>query len=412
MKVSYRKNLNKSYMCIETEDVPVETYELKMLAGCRIPELMKVWSSTADEYSRYFYDISGKQQISDYLSGQKLGCSLLQKLLFAVQKVCANLPEYLLRESGICLELEFIYINLEDGGIQFTYLPFYEKSLPEAFRGCMEQLLRKIDHQDHQAVELGYQIYQLCVRDNADIRNLLAQALSKEKAVIEEEEIIWGWEQKDKMEDSSAEEERETQTPCPKPAQGHKKQKNERKDNLKDLSAFWEKYFPTLAEKLVQCSEIWKKAVQASGKGKRVGLKNIKWFHKKEKLLKIKQSLPDTTLAEPEQVVNPTEILTAGEEGPVGKLEYRGVHQCEDIYIEGESFLLGKNGAQVDGVIPADGVSRLHARIIRQEKRYYIEDLNSTNGTYLNDAALEYHQPKELNRDDRIRFGAEEYVFF
>ena len=111
-------------------------------------------------------------------------------------------------------------------------------------------------------------------------------------------------------------------------------------------------------------------------------------------------------------MVNPTEILTAGEEGPVGKLEYRGVHQCEDIYIEGESFLLGKNGAQVDGVIPADGVSRLHARIIRQEKRYYIEDLNSTNGTYLNDAALEYHQPKELNRDDRIRFGAEEYVFF
>ena len=375
MKVSYRKNLNKSYMCIETEDVPVETYELKMLAGCRIPELMKVWSSTANEYSRYFYDISGKQQISDYLSGRKLGCSLLQKLLFAVQKVCANLPEYLLRESGICLELEFIYINLEDGGIQFTYLPFYEKSLPEAFRGCMEQLLRKIDHQDHQAVELGYQIYQLCVRDNADIRNLLAQALSKEKAVIEEEEIIWGWKQKDKMEDSSAEEERETQT-------------------------------------LVQCSEIWKKAVQASGKGKRVGLKNIKWFHKKEKLLKIKQPLPDTTLAEPEQVVNPTEILTAGEEGPVGKLEYRGVHQCEDIYIEGESFLLGKNGAQVDGVIPADGVSRLHARIIRQEKRYYIEDLNSTNGTYLNDAALEYHQPKELNRDDRIRFGAEEYVFF
>lgn len=410
MKVSYRKNLNKSYMCIETEDAPVETYELKMLAGCRIPELMKVWSSTANECSRYFYDISGKQQISDYLSGQKLGCSLLQKLLFAVQKVCANLPEYLLRESGICLELEFIYINLEDGGIQFTYLPFYEKSLPEAFRGCMEQLLRKIDHQDYQAVELGYQIYQLCVREHADIRNLLDKVM--EKDVIEEGEIIWGWEQNGKAEEGSAEkEDREKQTPCLEPGQGHNKEKNEKRGNLKDLSAFWEKYFPSLAEKFAQCSEIWKKAGQASEKRKRVGLKDKKWLHKKEKSLKIEQSVTEGTLAESNQVVNPTEILAVREEGPVGKLEYRGIHQCKDIFIEGESFLLGKNEAQVDGVIPADGVSRLHARIIRQEQRYYIEDLNSTNGTYLNDVELEYHQPQELNRNDRIRFGAEEYVF-
>ena len=65
----------------------------------------------------------------------------------------------------------------------------------------------------------------------------------------------------------------------------------------------------------------------------------------------------------------------------------------------------------MDGVILADGVSRLHARIIRQEGRYFIEDLNSTNGTFLNDVELEYHQPQELNRNDRVRFGVEEYMF-
>ncbi len=63
-------------------------------------------------------------------------------------------------------------------------------------------------------------------------------------------------------------------------------------------------------------------------------------------------------------------------------------------------------------MISAEGVSRLHARIIRQEDRYFIEDLNSTNGTFLNESELEYHQPQELSKNDRIRFGVEEYVFF
>ena len=74
--------------------------------------------------------------------------------------------------------------------------------------------------------------------------------------------------------------------------------------------------------------------------------------------------------------------------------------------------MLGKNSTQVNGVIDAEGVSRLHARITRQEEGYFIEDLNSTNGTYVNDIALEYHQLQVLNLNDRIRFGMEEYVFF
>ena len=90
---------------------------------------------------------------------------------------------------------------------------------------------------------------------------------------------------------------------------------------------------------------------------------------------------------------------------------YQGAHGCGDIFIEGTEFLLGKNKEQVNGVIDARGVSRLHARIVREGGIYYIEDLNSTNGTYLNGVPLEYHQKMELCKDDHIRFGGEEYVF-
>ena len=42
---------------------------------------------------------------------------------------------------------------------------------------------------------------------------------------------------------------------------------------------------------------------------------------------------------------------------------------------------------------------------------YYLEDLNSTNGTYLNGEPIAYHQQRRLCKNDRILFGAEEYLF-
>ncbi|MFW6063011.1 MAG: Calx-beta domain-containing protein [Chloroflexota bacterium] len=52
-------------------------------------------------------------------------------------------------------------------------------------------------------------------------------------------------------------------------------------------------------------------------------------------------------------------------------------------------------------------VSRRHARITREDGRYYIEDLGSSNGTFLDDARLVSHQPTLLNTqgETRIRIG-------
>ncbi len=409
MEVTYRKNLNRSYMCVETQDQVLEEYELQMMQHCRIPELLRVWEAASDRSVRYLYDISGKQQIADYLSGPKLGSELLQKFLFSIQKVCASLPEYLLRESGICLDLSFIYINLENGSIQFTYLPFYEKNFPEAFRDCMEQLLRKIDHQDHLAVELGYQIYQLCVQDRADIRKILESVLKEPYSINEEEEIIWERNQKEKenrVDRAEKEEIQEKHNLKPEPEKGknHGGWKNK-------LFTVVGKYMPLLSKISNYLFNGTKEERHCPWKKKNFGIKDKMWLHKKTATREIENPIQVKSMEESVSVVHPTEILTVQENMPLGKLEYQGINKCEDIFVEGESFLLGKNQEQVDGVILADGVSRLHARIIRQEGRYFIEDLNSTNGTFLNDVELEYHQPQELNRNDRVRFGVEEYMF-
>lgn len=150
---------------------------------------------------------------------------------------------------------------------------------------------------------------------------------------------------------------------------------------------------------------------------KSVSQHDKKGHNKRKDAQRLKQAINQETendqknSDENENVLRPTEILSAPADKPLGRLIYQGIHQCEDFTVKGEIFLIGKNGAQVDGVIQSEGVSRLHAKIYTKEGQFYLEDLNSTNGTYLNEVALEYHQPRPLSRGDRVRFGAEEYLF-
>lgn len=51
------------------------------------------------------------------------------------------------------------------------------------------------------------------------------------------------------------------------------------------------------------------------------------------------------------------------------------------------------------------GVSRRHARIFFQANCFYIEDLGSTNGTYLNGVRLEPYSPRPLGDGDELRLG-------
>ena len=58
----------------------------------------------------------------------------------------------------------------------------------------------------------------------------------------------------------------------------------------------------------------------------------------------------------------------------------------------------------------ADTVSHIHARITGQDGTFYLEDLNSTNGTCVNGKELVYHEKVKLKPEDRILFADEEYI--
>lgn len=78
--------------------------------------------------------------------------------------------------------------------------------------------------------------------------------------------------------------------------------------------------------------------------------------------------------------------------------------------ITGEQFLIGKKKDAVDGFIKARGISRLHGKISKEGGVYYLTDLNSTNGTFLNGGRLEVNEKARIRSGDQVGFADVKYV--
>ncbi len=83
-------------------------------------------------------------------------------------------------------------------------------------------------------------------------------------------------------------------------------------------------------------------------------------------------------------------------------------HDAGMIYDLDSQLVFGR-GDQSEIRIDDPFASSRHARIYEQGNSVVIEDLGSTNGTYLNEELLE--SPRPLHPGDRVRIGESEFSF-
>ena len=90
----------------------------------------------------------------------------------------------------------------------------------------------------------------------------------------------------------------------------------------------------------------------------------------------------------------------------------KGVLAGQRISITGQSVILGRGGADLecDIVLPERQVSRQHAEIYVDQGRYFLRDLDSKNGTYLNGQPV--HGSVELGDSDEIQIALCEHFRF
>ncbi len=95
---------------------------------------------------------------------------------------------------------------------------------------------------------------------------------------------------------------------------------------------------------------------------------------------------------------------SVGGNKPPGKLKVvEPIERRGHTYELGEELTVGRAGGCQVTLEGDNYVSQLHARVFRRDGQFYVEDLGSTNGTYLNRKKVT--APIAIRKGDKLQIG-------
>lgn len=407
-EVIYDRNLTGSYM-----KIPICAgfeFDEKIMLRKKISGLLPVERCFLDGIGQYWYNISGKQSLDTFCRMQSIGIEFIEKMIISICSQIEILEWNLLEQNFLILDPEQIFISNQNQEIIFAIYPGYSGTISNGFQQLMEYLLTRIDHKDLDAVHIGYSIYEKTLEEAyniVDIRNDILSKRTRNAAqnVIQNEEEekksrILGEMQEPFIDKKATNSKITNSKAANSKVQGKPDKKGRYEYN--QLSVYF--------EEMIEVFQEWKE---------RICMFKLPGMHEKrmEKKQEKKQSdrqidivYPEDEYREETVTIHPTICLGEYRTHPKGILMYQGTEQFKDIRLEETSSRVGK-GPDCEVHIERDTISKYHARIEQQDQEFYLEDLNSTNGTYLNEELLSYKEVRQLKMNDIIRFADVQYRF-
>ena len=94
-------------------------------------------------------------------------------------------------------------------------------------------------------------------------------------------------------------------------------------------------------------------------------------------------------------------------------LRFRSVNApvSVNLQINSDEYVIGKSADKVDGVISFNkAISRVHCKITYQNGNYYITDLGSANGTFVNSKRIPAQYSEIIKNGDAVRLANSDFL--
>lgn len=379
MQTEFVRSLNCNYVRILLDKKPEEKrYQYCILNRGGIRGLLPCSLRYINGSAYLYYDISSKQNIKQLYGGRCITRAWITDFMWSFRQIEQELGRFLLDRGNILWYPEQIYQDLESNVFSFLYFPYHEGG--NGFKELLEFWVEQIDYNDEALVDCIYQMYEQYER-NGDV---YLQAKFYEDA--------------GRLEDAGKMAKpgkaAETAIPVEKSAgnteEGAEKAEGTEPDRKKHFFGIFEGKLPYKMSKKKEreLRENYRQSMQESMNGYAVAEETV-YGEEYGKTIYIEGP------AEP--IEKKRELCTS--EGRVLATLDRAI------------TTIGKRKEEADVVLEDMSVSRLHARIVKEKEKYYIEDLNSTNGTFKNGLRLQPYERRELEPEDEIRAGRVLMVF-
>ena len=304
----------------------------------------------------------------------------MEEFLWTMKGLKQELERFLLDVHNVIWSPNHIFQDLEKSNFRFLYMPYQSKreGTIEDFADLLEFFVDRIDYEDSGLVEFTYYAYdQYKILGNCYLEKKIYEDF---RSVLETKDT-----EKNEM---NAEKELVTE--------GKVSEKN-----VMDL----EKSVPEMERRGIRAFfERYRKKSEKDSYINELGTVRAEF-----------SVCEETVYDEPKNVL-PTAVEEYGKTIYIEEREenVRGLYsECGELICKLEKFpfLVGKRKEDVDFSISDYSVSRVHARFVEKEDGIYVEDLNSTNGTYKNGLRMQPYESRKLESQDEIRLGKSVFIY-
>lgn len=423
LQTEYLRSLNSNYERVLLDKKPEERkYQYCILSRGGIKGLLSCSLRYINGVAYLYYDISSKQNVTQVYDNRVMNRKWMKDFFWSVRQIQLELGRFLLDERNVLWYPQQIFQDLENNIFSFLYVPYYEGD--NGFHQLLEYFVEHIDYEDETLVECIYKMYEQFekVGETYLQEQIFADAKLLDAGAVREKE--------ERLETAGAQEE---QT-APDRSEAGRTSAAEREEKAEAWAAGHAEIRAVKAAEQVRANETgmperqnepeWTANSISAEKREKKGLFSFLDSRKKKE-----KGMQDSSYEQAMQLA--MSGYAVAEDTP-----YEGEEWGQTIYMEEDavpkerihrlctqdgrlviqldkaSVTIGKKKEEADLVLEDLSVSRMHARIVKEQDGMYLEDLNSTNGTFKNGLRLQPYEKRKLEEGDEIRFGKKDFVYY
>ncbi len=429
--LSYKKSIGQNLMCLEplltqsssseNDFTYKEDFRMKIISNNNINGIAKTHIQYINSNPVFCYNISGFQSLAVILENKPLDYNLLSRLLYEIYDTLISCEKYMLDIDKFMFAPELVYLSPDYSNIALCYYPLKYEDINVSLRNLFDYLLKHINHHDERCVYITYSLHNHCLKDSFS-PNILMSYLSSEQSKASPSTPTSLPIEKEPVPSFST-------TNISHYGQNNINADTPEKSVPKDLffrigilaSVFFISLiallcmfifnildlaiFLFLLIILIGTSCLGGYNIYKNMEGPITSLLNKD---------KTPSDIPSFYINDIEDSGN-TILLSTPENNNIHTLIYTGADMNSKIELTHYPFTIGKS-SDCDFTIQNPIISRLHGRITcgvddLNIPTYYIEDLNSTNGTFLNNLSITPYQKYPITIGDNISFGHLTYIF-
>lgn len=372
LQTEYLRNLNSNYERILLDKKPEENrYQYCILNRGGIKGLLSCSLRYINGLGYLYYDISSKQNITQLFSSRCIPREWIRDFLWSMQQVRQELERFLLDCNNILWFPEQIFQDIESNVFSFLYIPYYEGE--SSFARLLDFWVEHIDYNDEVLVDCVYHMYEQ-LEKSGDV--YLQSKIFEDAKVLDQPQV------KTVQEQESYPVQQQTDDLQEYDVSSAASEKREEKKGFLGL-------FDNKRRKGRDLRENYRPDMQRVMDGYAVAEETSYTDEEYGQTVYIEEQ-PETT-ERVRRLYTPEDRLVASMEKPI--------------------LTIGKKKEEVDVVLEDSSVSRMHARISKEGQDYYLEDLNSTNGTFKNGLRLQPYEKRKLETGDELKCGRVTLIF-